>query len=61
MNAGAYLTTPLGAFVGGYLIRWIGLQAPLIAPDAYYAVTAVGLLMNPALRSMERLETLSAQ
>jgi|SRR5579875_631535 MFS family permease len=60
MNAGAYLATPLGAFVGGYLVQWIGLQAALIALGACYAVTTASLLVNPALRSMEKPETLPA-
>lgn len=60
MTAGAYLATPLGAFVGGYLVQGIGIQAALIALGACYAVTTVSLLVNPALRNMEKPETLPA-
>jgi MFS family permease len=57
VTAGAYLATPLGAFVGGYLVQGIGLQAALIALGACYSVTTASLLVNPALRKMEKPET----
>ncbi len=53
-TAGAFLGMPLGAAASGYLVQWIGIQASLLVLGACYLVTTASLLVNPALRKMER-------
>ena len=52
--AGAYLGIPLGAFLCGYLVQWAGLTASLLVIGTCYLLTTTSLLVNPALRGMER-------
>jgi len=53
-TAGAYLGIPLGAFLCGYLVQWAGLTASLLVIGTCYLLTTTSLLVNPALRGMER-------
>ncbi len=53
-TAGAYLGIPLGAFLCGYLVQWVGLTASLLVIGTCYLLTTTSLLVNPALRGMER-------
>lgn len=52
--AGGYLGMPLGAAASGYLVQWIGIQGSLLVVGACYLVTTASLLVNPALRKMEK-------
>jgi MFS family permease len=53
-TAGAFLGMPFGAFAGGYLVQWAGIQPTLLILGACYLLTTASLLFNPALRSMEK-------
>lgn len=53
-TAGAYIGIPIGAVLGGFLVTWIGIQSTLLAMGALYIVTTLSLLVNPALKEMER-------
>jgi MFS family permease len=53
-TAGAMLGTPLGALLAGYCAAWIGTQMTLLAFGAVYLLATLSLLVNPALRGMER-------
>ena len=54
IGAGAMAGIPLATFASGYIVSWIGLQATLIAMGTLYLLTTLSLLVNPALRKMER-------
>ncbi len=54
INAGVLAGIPLGTVVSGYLAAWIGLQMTLIVIGTVYLVTTLSLLLNPALRKMEK-------
>jgi MFS family permease len=58
--AGAYLGIPLGGFAGGLLIQAVGLQPTLLILGACYFVTTASLLVNPALRAMDKRIPLQA-
>lgn len=52
MTAGVLIGVPLGTFVSGYVVTWIGLEAILIAMGTMYLLTTVQLFVNPALKAM---------
>jgi MFS family permease len=52
MGAGVLAGIPLGTFVIGYVVAWLGLQATLLVMGALYLLTTLTLLVNPALRGM---------
>ena len=54
INAGVLAGIPLGTVVSGYLATWIGLQMTLIVIGTVYLATTLSLLLNPALRKMEK-------
>jgi MFS family permease len=54
INAGVLAGIPLGTVVSGYLAAWIGLQMTLIVIGTVYLATTLSLLLNPALRKMEK-------
>lgn len=54
ITAGAYIGIPIGAFVSGYVVTWIGLQASIVTIGALYLLTTLSLLINPALKRMDR-------
>lgn len=56
ITAGAFLGSPFGAFAGGYLVQWAGIQPTLLILGVCYLLTTASLLFNPALRSMEKPE-----
>lgn len=53
ITAGAYVGIPVGAFVSGYVVTWIGLQASIVVIGALYLLTTLSLLVNPALKGMD--------
>lgn len=53
ITAGAYIGIPIGAFMSGYVVTWIGLQASIIAIGALYLLVTLSLLVNPALKGMD--------
>jgi MFS family permease len=58
ITAGAWLGMPLGAFGGGFLVQWAGVRATLLVLGACYLLTTATLLVNPALRTIEKPKTL---
>lgn len=53
ITAGAYIGIPVGAFVSGYVVTWIGLQASIAAIGGLYLLVTLSLLVNPALKEMD--------
>lgn len=53
-TAGAYLGIPLGAVLGASLATWIGMQTSLLLLGALYLATTLSLLVNPALKKIEK-------
>ena len=51
-SAGVLVGIPLGTVASGYLVAWVGLQLTLEIMGALYLVTALSLLIHPALRQM---------
>lgn len=45
---------PLGTFLSGYLVTWLGLQTTLLIMGVLYLTTTLSLLVNPALKKMEK-------
>ena len=54
IGAGVLAGIPLGTFVSGFVAEWIGLQATLLVMGIVYLLTTLSLLVNPALRQMEK-------
>ncbi|HZR39873.1 MAG TPA: MFS transporter, partial [Ktedonobacteraceae bacterium] len=54
IGAGAMIGVPLGTFTAGYMAAWIGLQWSLIVMGAVYLLTTLSLLVNPALKAMDK-------
>ncbi len=59
MTAGGFLGIPIGVIVSGYLVQFAGLQLSLFVIGACYLLTTATLLVNPALRKMEKSSTSS--
>lgn len=54
VTAGAFLGMPLGVLITGYALEWVGLRPVLLALGTMYLITTLSLLINPALREMDR-------
>lgn len=54
ITAGAFLAMPLGVLITGYALEWAGLRPVLLTLGARYLITTLSLLINPALREMDR-------
>lgn len=54
ITAGAYLAVPLGMLMVGYLVEWQGVRATLLAQAVLYLVVTLSLLVNPALKEMNK-------
>ncbi|GHO59611.1 MFS transporter [Ktedonobacter robiniae] len=52
--AGAMMGIPLGAFVGGFLISWLGLQQTLVLMGTFYLIATLSFLVNPAMKQMDQ-------
>jgi MFS family permease len=57
MTAGAYLAVPLGMLLAGYMVEWKGVRATLLVQAAFYLIITLSLLVNPALREMDKAAT----
>ena len=55
ITAGAYLAMPFGILMAGFALDRIGIQWVLIALGAAYLVTTLSLLINPAIREMDKV------
>jgi hypothetical protein len=56
ITAGAMVGTPLGGLLSGVCAAALGAQATLLVFGAVYLLATVSLLVNPALKGMERKE-----
>ncbi len=54
LEAGVLAGIPLGTFASGFVVAWIGLRTTLAGMGALYLLTTLSLLVNPALKKMER-------
>src|SRR5579883_231441 len=54
LSAGTMAGIPLGTFASGFVITWIGLRATLLAMGVLYLLATLSILVNPALKQMER-------
>ena len=54
MTAGAYLAVPLGMLLAGYMVEWKGVRMTLLAQAIVYLIVTLTLLINPALREMNK-------
>jgi MFS family permease len=57
LTAGGFLGMPIGVILSGYLVQYTGLQLSLFIIGACYLLTTATLLVNPALRKMEKEST----
>ena len=57
LNAGTLAGMPLGTLLIGFVVTWIGMNWTLVAMGALYLLTTLSILVNPALKSMERADT----
>lgn len=55
LTAGVFAGIPLGGLLGGYLLTAIGLRATLLLIGAWYVLTTLSLLVNPASRDLDTL------
>ena len=51
-TAGVLIGVPLGAFLSGYVVIWMGIEATLLAMGIIYFLATASLLMNAALKKM---------
>ncbi len=54
LSAGTMAGIPLGTFISGFVVTWIGLRATLVAMGAIYLLATLSILINPALKQMEK-------
>lgn len=54
IQAGAWLTMPLGVLLAGVLTEWLGLQPLLLALAVTYLAATLSMLFIPALRDLNR-------
>jgi MFS family permease len=53
-NALANAGMPLGTFAAGFVVTWIGIHWTLVTMGAIYLLATLSILLNPALKAMER-------
>lgn len=54
LGAGAMAAIPLGTFASGFVVSWIGLRATLAVMGVIYLLATLSILVNPALKKMEK-------
>ena len=54
LQAGAWLTMPLGVLLAGWLTEWLGLRPLLVAVAAIYMLATLSMLIIPALRELDK-------
>jgi MFS family permease len=54
IGAGTLAGIPLGTFVSGYVVTWMGMPATLFTMGALYLAATLSLLANPAMQEMEK-------
>lgn len=48
------VAVPLGTFVSGFVVTWLGLPLTIAIMGALYLLSTLSLLLNPTLKDMER-------
>ncbi|BCL84579.1 putative drug antiporter protein precursor [Ktedonobacteria bacterium brp13] len=61
VSASILVGIPFGTFLSGFMVSWFGLSTTLFIMGAIYLTTTLSLLINPALRKMERPTKVMAQ
>jgi MFS family permease len=59
-TAGAMAGTPLGGLIAGYCAVWLGLRWTLLLFGTVYLIATLSLLVNPAVRGIERPDKAAA-
>ncbi len=54
ITAGAFIGVPLGTALSGYVATWLGLRTTIIVIGAIYLLATLSLLVNPALKTMDK-------
>jgi predicted MFS family arabinose efflux permease len=54
IQAGAWMTMPLGVLLAGVLTEWLGLQPLLVGLAATYLVATLSMLLIPSLRELDQ-------
>lgn len=54
VTAGVNIAVPLGVFIAGYLIEWIGLRATLLLQAMCYLLVTGSMVFNTSLHEMDR-------
>lgn len=54
LNASVIAGIPLGTLAGGFVVTWIGLRATLAGMGVIYLLATLSILVNPALKKMEK-------
>lgn len=54
VSAGTLAGIPLGTFISGYVVTWFGLSMTMLVMGALYLATTLSLLVNPALKEMDK-------
>ena len=57
LSAGVMVATPIGGLIAGYLTQIAGLQGTLLIYAAVYLAATGSLVVNPAVREMDRPQT----
>lgn len=57
MTAGAYLAVPLGMLLTGYMVELTSVRTTLLIQASIYLAITLSLLINPALRQMNKAVT----
>lgn len=60
LGAGVTAGIPLGTFVSGFVVNWLGLRATLFIMGVIYLAATLSILINPKLKRMERAPMESA-
>ena len=55
ITALAWVATPLGVLLGGYLLQVIAVRLMLVILGAGYVVTLVSFVFHPAMRQMNAM------
>ncbi len=53
-GAGVLAGIPLGTFISGFVVTWIGLRSTLLLMGGIYLLATLSILINPALKGMEK-------
>lgn len=56
----AWIAIPLGSLASGYLIEFAGLRVAIVSIAFAYLAATLSMLLIPALREMERVESVAA-